>query len=75
MIPNVAIMTTNFYSDILAPSGSYKFYVNGEWKESTSGKTVPILNPTTNEVAFTVQGKDDALLLNSVQCRFRLRNR
>lgn len=49
-------MTTDFYSDILASSGSYKFYLNGEWKESTSGKTVAILNPATNQTAYTVQG-------------------
>ena len=49
-------MTTDFYKDIVASSGAYKYYVNGEWKESTSGKTVPILNPSTNQAAYKVQG-------------------
>ena len=51
------IMTADFYSEIKANSGAYKFYVNGEWKESKSGKVVPILNPSTNQTAFEVQGR------------------
>lgn len=47
----------SFYSEIIAPSGAYKAYINGEWRESTSGKTVAINNPTTEGVAFQVQGK------------------
>ncbi|EIE25996.1 NADP-dependent glyceraldehyde-3-phosphate dehydrogenase [Coccomyxa subellipsoidea C-169] len=48
-------MSTDFYGDILAASGSYKFLLNGKWLESSSGKTVPILNPATNQTAYTVQ--------------------
>ncbi len=55
-VSRIGTMTTDFYSDILASSGSYKFYLNGEWKESASGKTVAILNPATNQTAYTVQG-------------------
>ena len=47
----------DFYKDIVTSSGAYKYYVNGEWKESTSGKTVPILNPSTNKAAYQVQGE------------------
>jgi glyceraldehyde-3-phosphate dehydrogenase (NADP+) len=43
------------FPDILAPSGSYKYLVNGQWKESNSGATVAIKNPQTNDTAFTVQ--------------------
>jgi glyceraldehyde-3-phosphate dehydrogenase (NADP+) len=49
-------MSTDFYTEIVASSGAYKWFVDGQWKESTSGKTVPILNPATNQTAFTVQG-------------------
>ena len=52
-----SVKMTDFYKDIVASSGAYKYYVNGEWKESTSGKTVPILNPSTNQAAYKVQGE------------------
>lgn len=44
-----------FYDCIKTPAGVYKFYADGEWKESTSGKTVSIIDPTTREVAYKVQ--------------------
>ncbi len=47
---------TDFYKDIVAASGIYKFYLNGQWVESSSGKSVSITNPTTNQTAFRVQG-------------------
>lgn len=47
---------TDFYKDIVAASGIYKFYLNGQWVESASGKSVSITNPTTNQTAFRVQG-------------------
>lgn len=34
----------------------YKYYVDGEFKVSSSGKLVNILNPATNQVQFKVQG-------------------
>lgn len=48
---------TGFYDEIVASNGVFKYYVNGEWKESSSGKTVGVLNPTTNKNDFKVQGK------------------
>ncbi|KAB1204690.1 NADP-dependent glyceraldehyde-3-phosphate dehydrogenase [Morella rubra] len=33
----------------------YKYYSDGEWKTSGSGKTVPIINPTTRKTHFKVQ--------------------
>jgi hypothetical protein len=60
---------TDFYKDIVASSGAYKYYVNGEWKESTSGKTVPILNPSTNQAVYQVQGETAALITRSCQLR------
>ena len=52
---------SGFYSDIKADSGVYKFYVNGEWKESTSGKSVSILNPTSNQAVYQVQGEEQCM--------------
>ncbi|KAH7523974.1 hypothetical protein FEM48_Zijuj06G0069200 [Ziziphus jujuba var. spinosa] len=33
----------------------YKFYADGEWKKSASGKFVPVINPTTRNTHFKVQ--------------------
>ena len=52
---------TGFYDEIKASSGMYKFYGNGEWKESTSGKGVSILNPTSNEAVYQVQGESNVI--------------
>ncbi|MBT2729573.1 NADP-dependent glyceraldehyde-3-phosphate dehydrogenase [Bacillus sp. ISL-75] len=46
---------------------SYKFYVNGEWKESQSGQTIDIRSPYLNEVigkvqAITKEEVDEAIL-------------
>ena len=35
----------------------YKYYADGEWRKSTSGKSVSIINPTTRKVQFKVQGE------------------
>lgn len=48
---------TGFYDEIVASNGVYKYYVSGEWKESTSGRTVGVLNPTTQKTDYKVQGK------------------
>jgi glyceraldehyde-3-phosphate dehydrogenase (NADP+) len=45
----------DFVSEITVKEGTYKYYVNGEWKESTSGKTVGILNPQDNKPVYQVQ--------------------
>lgn len=34
----------------------YKYYSDGEWKKSSSGKTVNIINPTTRKTQYKVQG-------------------
>lgn len=34
----------------------YKYYSEGEWKKSSSGKTVAIINPTTRKTQYRVQG-------------------
>lgn len=50
-------MADGFFNDVVAANGVYKYYVNGAWRESSSGKTVAITNPSTRETAFQVQGK------------------
>ena len=35
---------------------NYKFFTNGEWKVSSSGKTIAIKNPYNNELVGNVQG-------------------
>eukprot|EP00976_Prorocentrum_cordatum_P090288 1188054-Prorocentrum_minimum.AAC.2 len=46
----------SFFDEIIAPDGTYKYLVNGEWKVSASGKTVDILNPSkANAKQFKVQ--------------------
>ncbi|PNW75884.1 hypothetical protein CHLRE_12g556600v5 [Chlamydomonas reinhardtii] len=44
-----------FYAPILASTGVYKFYIDGQWKESVSGKSVAISNPSTRQTAYQVQ--------------------
>lgn len=46
----------NFYAPIEGQNGAYKYFFEGQWIESSSGKTVKILNPSTNAPAFEVQG-------------------
>jgi glyceraldehyde-3-phosphate dehydrogenase (NADP+) len=45
-----------FYAPIRSGSGAFKYFVDGEWRESSSGKTVPVLNPTTQQQEYAVQG-------------------
>lgn len=50
----LSTMATEFFETIATPT-AFKFYLNGEWKESATGATTGIKNPQTNEVAFNVQ--------------------
>ena len=34
----------------------FKYYADGEWKVSSSGKSVGIVNPTTRKTHYKVQG-------------------
>lgn len=34
----------------------FKYYSDGEWKKSSSGKSVSIINPTTRKPQYKVQG-------------------
>lgn len=50
-----ATTMAEFYGDIRAPSGAFKYFVNGQWRESSSGKTVAVTNPTTLQKDYQVQ--------------------
>jgi glyceraldehyde-3-phosphate dehydrogenase (NADP+) len=43
------------FPNMVAENGAYKYFVDGTWKESGSGGTVPIKNPQTNMPTFLVQ--------------------
>lgn len=45
---------TGFFSD-LVDGEIYKYFANGEWRHSSSGKSVNIINPSTRTVAYRVQ--------------------
>lgn len=46
---------TGLFTELL-DGEAYKYYSDGEWKKSSSGKLVPIINPTTRKVHYKVQG-------------------
>ena len=50
-------MQDSFYEEIVSSSGTFKYYIDGQWKESKSGKSQAITNPSTLQPEFTVQGK------------------
>jgi acyl-CoA reductase-like NAD-dependent aldehyde dehydrogenase len=52
-------MTEDFYSEIKTSTGAFKWYCAGEWLESTSAKTVAVLNPSTRQKEFEVQVCDN----------------
>ena len=45
-IPNSSIMSDNF---------EFKYYVDGTWKKSSTGKTISVKNPYNDEIVGTVQ--------------------
>ncbi|KAI8474767.1 MAG: NADP-dependent glyceraldehyde-3-phosphate dehydrogenase [Monoraphidium minutum] len=44
-----------FYSEIRTTDGAFKWCCDGEWRVSSSGKTVPVLNPSTRQKEYEVQ--------------------
>ena len=59
-----------FYKDIIE-GDTYKYYADGEWKVSSSGKSVPITNPFTLQVQFKVQCKCYCFPPTSILSQFR----
>jgi glyceraldehyde-3-phosphate dehydrogenase (NADP+) len=56
------MVVDEFYSACRAPGGVFKTFRDGVWCTSKSGKTVKILDPTTNEDAYEVQGAFEAAI-------------
>eukprot|EP00879_Flechtneria_rotunda_P003597 GHRR01003832.1.p1 GENE.GHRR01003832.1~~GHRR01003832.1.p1 ORF type:complete len:542 (+),score=137.43 GHRR01003832.1:136-1626(+) len=48
-------MSLEVYQDICAAPNTYKYFSDGRWLESSSGKTVAVVNPTTLQPEFQVQ--------------------
>lgn len=44
------------FEEIVDENGVYKFFYDGAWRKSSSGKSVSIINPTTRKPHFRVQG-------------------
>lgn len=44
------------FEEIVDENGVYKFFYDGAWRKSSSGKSVTIVNPTTRKPHFRVQG-------------------
>jgi glyceraldehyde-3-phosphate dehydrogenase (NADP+) len=44
-----------FFKEIL-DGDVFKYYADGEWKVSSSGKAVGIVNPSTLKTQYKVQG-------------------
>lgn len=53
-LAKLSTMASGFFDSIATPT-AYKFYLNGEWKESSTGASTGIKNPQSSEVAFHVQ--------------------
>ena len=59
---------TGVFADIL-DGDVYKYYADGEWKKSASGKSVSIINPTTIKTQYKVQGNSAFSLFSfNVSC-------
>ena len=50
-------MGGGFFDELHGKDGRLKYLVNGEWKESTSGRGQKVTNPTTQKPCFEVQGE------------------
>ncbi|KAL9275412.1 NADP-dependent glyceraldehyde-3-phosphate dehydrogenase-like protein [Drosera capensis] len=48
-------MTGTGVFDEIIEGEVFKYYADGEWKTSLSGKSVPIINPTTRKTQYRVQ--------------------
>lgn len=57
----------SFYADVLASSGVYKYYCDGAWRESSSGKSVAVVNPSTRQAAYHFQGASADSIIPSPQ--------
>lgn len=64
----------SFFSELYVKENVLRYYVSGEWKETTSGKLVPILNPTTEQKVFFVQSNHNTEFLLWIMAMVRLQS-
>jgi hypothetical protein len=60
----MALAGTGVFAEIL-DGEVYRYYADGEWRSSASGKSVAIVNPTTRKTQYRVQGAGSRLCLCS----------
>eukprot|EP01024_Parvocaulis_polyphysoides_P054120 TRINITY_DN5451_c0_g1_i2.p1 TRINITY_DN5451_c0_g1~~TRINITY_DN5451_c0_g1_i2.p1 ORF type:complete len:509 (-),score=62.48 TRINITY_DN5451_c0_g1_i2:233-1759(-) len=53
---NMGEVATDLFKELFTEDGACKYYSEGSWKETASGKLVKNINPSNNEVAFAMQG-------------------
>lgn len=57
--------------NVMRENLNYKFFINGEWRVSTSGKTITIKNPFNNEIVGNIQActkeEVDQAIINAKQ--------
>jgi len=47
---------SGIYAEIIEEE-VFRYYAYGEWKTSSSGKSVPLINPRTSKIQYRVQGQ------------------
>jgi hypothetical protein len=58
----MALAGTGVFAEII-DGEVYKYYADREWRSSASGKSVAIINPTTGQMKYRVQGASFTLVL------------
>lgn len=59
--------SSDFYGACYSQAGQLHAFLDGAWRASTSGKTVSIINPSTNQTAYQVQGERPVRAMASLQ--------
>lgn len=63
---------TGVFAEIL-DGDVFKYYSEGEWEKSSSGKSVAIINPNTRKTQYKVQGTQIShIYMNSQEFDFHL---
>ncbi|XP_042404061.1 NADP-dependent glyceraldehyde-3-phosphate dehydrogenase-like [Zingiber officinale] len=55
VVKESAMAGSGVFTHIVDENQVFKYYAEGEWKKSASGKTVSIVNPTTRKTQYNVQ--------------------
>ena len=52
----------------MAEIKEYQLFINGEWRTSTSGETIDVLSPSTEEIVARVQNGTAEEALETLAC-------